>query len=229
MGPIEILKNKILSLNGKDYGSYQSLKGEYDFHNFKLIIERIPKDPYAPPHTGIYRIEIKNNFIPQFNNILNSKICETAFCDFLARNFYNVSLLKSHGRRGTGNSGLITIAKPGQAILKRNSVIINKELIEIRFFMGLPAEGRNINSKICSIMFFEELPEIIRLSLFSENVDTIKLEKHIKTAEDAEYIRSKLDSLNLTSFIANNSILPRKSGTSDEPLDFKKSNTILFT
>ena len=68
-------------------------------------------------------------------------------------------------------------------------------------------------------MLFEELPAIIELSLFPENLDMSNLEKHIKTAENAEYIRSKLESLNLVAFIADNSILPRRSGTSDEPLD----------
>ena len=49
---------KLDSMDGKDYGAYQALKGEYEFSNFKLIIHQIPKDPYAPPHTGIYRIQV---------------------------------------------------------------------------------------------------------------------------------------------------------------------------
>jgi predicted ABC-class ATPase len=51
------LQKKITPLDGKDYGAYQSLIGIYDFDQFSLIIEQIPKDPYAPPHTGIYRIQ----------------------------------------------------------------------------------------------------------------------------------------------------------------------------
>jgi predicted ABC-class ATPase len=216
---IEVLKYKLESINEKDYGAYQSLKGEYDYSQFKLLIDQIPKDPYAPPHTGIYRVIVKNNFINQFNYIFNTKISEIAFRDFLARNFYNATVKNSKGRRGTGNSGIITIAKPGQAILERNSVIVNKEIIEVRFFIGLPANERKINSQICKVMLFEELPEIIALALFPENLDMRGLEQHIKTAEDAECLRSRLESLNLVAFIADNSILPRKSGISDEPLD----------
>lgn len=219
MEAINILKHKLESINEKDYGAYQSLTGEYDYSQFKLLIDQIPKDPYAPPYTGIYRAVIKNNFFDQFNNIFNTKVSEIAFRDFLARNFYTAAINKSKGRRGTGNSGIITIAQPGQAILERNSVIVNKEIIEIRFFIGLPADGRKINSQICKVMLFEELPEIIKLALFPENLDISNLEKHIRTAEDAEYLRSRLESLNLVAFIADNSILPRKSGTSDEPLD----------
>jgi len=222
METFKILKYKLESINGKDYGAYQSLKGEYNYSQFKLAIDQIPKDPYAPPHTGIYRVIVKNNFIKQFHDIFNTKISEIAFRDFLARNFYNAALKKSKGRRGTGNSGMITIAKPGQAILERNSVIINREMIEVRFFIGLPADGRKINSQICQVMLFEEIAEIIALSLFPENLDIKALEQHIKTAEDAEYIRSRLASLNLVAFIADNSILPRKSGITDQPLDINR-------
>lgn len=222
MQTLKVLKYKLESIHGKDYGAYQSLKGEYDYSQFKLAIDQIPKDPYAPPHTGIYRVIVKNNFIKQFHYIFNTKISEIAFRDFLARKFYNAAIKKSKGRRGTGNSGMITIAKPGQAILERSSVIVNKEMIEVRFFIGLPADGRKINSQICQVMLFEEITEMIALALFPENLDMRELERHIKTAEDAEYIRSRLASLNLVAFIADNSILPRKSGITDHPLDINR-------
>ena len=62
METASVLKHRIESIDGKDYGAYQSLKGEYDYPQFKLLIDQIPKDPYAPPHTGIYRVIVKNNF-----------------------------------------------------------------------------------------------------------------------------------------------------------------------
>ena len=37
----EILKRKLESLDGKDYGGYQSLRGEYDFSTYKLIIHQM--------------------------------------------------------------------------------------------------------------------------------------------------------------------------------------------
>jgi len=218
MNRIEILKKKIESINQRDYGAYQSLKGKYDYPQFKLMIDQIPKDPYAPPHTGRYRIIIKNNFFQHFDKIFNSKTSEIAFRDFLARTFYNASIKHSKGRRGTGNSGLITIAKPGQAILDRNSVIADKKKIEVRFFIGLPANGRKIDANTCMFMLFEEINEITAHALFLENLDIDSLLKHIRTAEDAEAIRSSLESLSLTTFIANNAILPRRSGISDKPL-----------
>ena len=68
-----ILKQKLSSINGKDYGGYQALLGEYNFDLFTLIIQQIPKDPYAPPHTGIYRIQVQRKDHRIVNLNINSK------------------------------------------------------------------------------------------------------------------------------------------------------------
>ncbi|MCK5201477.1 MAG: ABC-ATPase domain-containing protein, partial [Spirochaetales bacterium] len=160
-------------------------------------------------------IRVNRNDEQIINYKMDSKVEEVAFRDFLARRFYNAGAEISKGRRGTGFSGVITINKPGQVILDRNCVVIDDEVIEVRCFLGLPASGRNINSKIAEEMLFKELPEIIELSLFKKNFNQGDLFEHIQTARDAEYLRSKLDSLGLVAFIADNSILPRKNGSSD--------------
>ncbi|MBL7961854.1 ABC-ATPase domain-containing protein, partial [bacterium] len=222
----KILKQKLPSLDGQDYGAYQSLISEYDFDLFKLIIQQIPKDPFAPPHTGIYRIQVQRHDDRIINLELASKIQKIAFTDFLARCFFSASQKISNGFRGTGYSGIITIDRPGQAILERSSVIVTDEVIEVRCFLGLPANGRNIISDIAEEMLFTELPKIVDESLFKKNIDQEMLRKHLAAAEDAEYLRSKLDSLGLIAFIANNSILPRESGISDKPTSDK--NVVSF-
>jgi predicted ABC-class ATPase len=188
-----------------------------------LSIDQIPKDPYAPPHTGVYRIRLKNEFSSRAESIFNSKTSRTAFCDFLARSFYAAALPTSQDRRGTGYSGIITIAQPAQAILERNSVLADRDRIEVRFFIGLPADGRKINSRLCGIMLLEELPAMVEQALFAKHADIPGLEQHIYTAEDCEHLRSTLKSLGLVAFIADNSLLPRKSGTSDRPLEREKA------
>jgi len=213
-----ILKQKLLSIDGKDYAGYQSLLGTYDFDLFKLIIQQIPKDPYAPPHTGIYRIQAHrcdSRIIPLK---IESKLQRIACADFLARHFFSASRKISKGVRGTGFSGIITINQPGQAILERSNLVITHEIIEIRCFLGLPADGRKINSTIAENMFFNELPEIVGQALLNENICQATLNTHIEVAEDAAYLRKELDAMGLIAFIADNSILPRESGTSDTPM-----------
>ncbi len=221
-----ILISKLGSIDGKDYGAYQSLIGEYDFSKYKLIIHQIPKDPYAPPHTGIYRVQVQRNDDQVVNLKTDSKIQEIAFRDFLARRFYNASLKVSVGRRGTGYSGIITINQPGQSILARSCVVIDDNIIEVRCFLGLPASGRDINSKVAKEMLQYELPEIVNMSLFKDNLNMETLYQHIEMAEDTEYLRNKLEALGLVAFIANDSILPRESGISDKPMN--KESVIPF-
>ncbi len=103
--------------------------------------------------------------------------------------------------------------------MQRNTIIIYDDFIEVRFFIGLPASGRNIRSTIAEEMLFEELPQIVAEALFKENIETETLSRHIETAEDAEYLRGQLKSRGLVAFIADGAILPRESGTSDQPLD----------
>ena len=67
--------------------------------------------------------------------------------DFIISNppFYNSTFKSnevSEKRRGTGYSGIITIAEPGQAILERSSIILKKDILEVRFFIGLPGVWR---------------------------------------------------------------------------------------
>lgn len=216
-----ILKQKLAAINGRDYAGYQSLLGDYDFGLFRLIIQQIPKDPYAPPHTGIYRIQVQRNDKRIVTLLTESKIQIIASADFLARYFFDASQKSSKDLRGTGYSGLITINQPGQAILERNSVVITDDIIEIRCFLGLPADGRNIVSGIAEDMLLSELPEIVSAALLAENIDHQALKKHLEAAEDAEYLRNQLDPLGLIAFIAEGAVLPRESGTSDKPLQDK--------
>lgn len=130
-------------------------------------------------------------------------------------------------RCGTGYSGIITIDRPGQSILERNSVLITPERIEVRCFLGLPARGRKIVSETAAHMLFDVLPHIVEQSLMAENIDHRALQRHIEAAEDAEYLRSRLDARGWVAFVAENAILPRESGTSDRPMT--EPSTIPFS
>jgi len=218
----EILRQKLATKDKQDYGAYQSLLGEYEFPLFRLIIQQIPKDPYAPPHTGIYRVQVRRDDTRIINRKLSTRIQRVAFTDFLARHFFVSSERVAGKVRGTGYSGIITVNEPGQVILERNSVVVTDELIEVRCFVGLPAHGRDIDARLAQKMLLEELPEIVDASLLEENVDAKALDRHIATAEDAEHLRNQLESMELVAFVADGAVLPRASGTSDQPLPADK-------
>ena len=221
----EILRQKLAPIDKQDYGAYQSLIGEYDFPLFRLIIQQIPKDPYAPPHTGIYRVQVRRDDARIVNRDLPTRIQRVAFTDFLARHFFACSERVAGKVRGTGYSGIITVNEPGQVILERNSVVVTDELIEVRCFVGLPAHGRDIDARLAEKMLLEQLPEIVDTSLLAENVEPQLLDRHIAVTEDAEYLRDQLETMGLVAFIEDGAILPRASGTSDEPLPAEQAIT----
>jgi predicted ABC-class ATPase len=223
------LQGKIRSIDGKGYGAYQSLKGEYAYPEFELFVSHVPRDPYAPPHTGMYRIRVTHEYLGIPQELIEGKTAQVACRDFLARRFCEAARRIAGGRRGTGHSGVITMDTPAQAILDRSSMVLTGDGtgdgVEARLFVGLPANGRRINAGIASKMLFEELPAIVKDSFGALDIDALR--KHIEAAEDAEYLRGKLDELDLVAFVADGSILPRKSGTSDRPMD--KEDAIPFS
>jgi predicted ABC-class ATPase len=217
----ELIKKKLKGIDHRDYGAYQALTGEYSYPGFFLDIRQIPKDPYAPPHTGVYCIRIARKKVQPDGCSIDTRIKEIAFRDFLARRFFTACHKKTTLRRGTGYSGMITIQEPGQAVLERTSVILSQSEIEIRFFIGLPANGRKINSALAEQMLCRELPDIVTSAFETPGIDEEQLHQHINTTIDAEFLRDALKDSGLVSFIGDHSCLPRESGNSDKPLNKK--------
>jgi predicted ABC-class ATPase len=84
--------------------------------------------------------------------------------------------------------------------------------------LGLPAFGRRIAAKQAEEMLFSELPQLVKDSLFFKNLSSETLYKHIVTAEDADFMRSQLESMGLVCFVADEAVLPRASGIDPRPL-----------
>ena len=215
------LKTILFSLDGKGYKAYKKLKGIYDFAQYKISIDHVQGDPFASPTKVRVFVDEKIANFPE--DTYSNKSREIALRDFLTRKFSIAIKKYSKGKRGSGKSGLIGIDIPGQEILERNSVLINKGSIEVRFTVGLPARGRRILSKVALSIFFNEIPKIVEESLFYKNLDRKELYCHIETSEDADYLRSILDKLGLVAFIGEGAILPRKSGVDMAPMPSEKA------
>jgi len=224
MNSSEQLRKLLRKIDGKGYKAYKELKGVYDFRQYYLFIDHVQADPFASPSR--VRIRVHKDFAKFPKDTYRNKSREIALRDYLTRKFAEAIIKFSKGKRGSGKSGLIGIAKTGQEILERTSVFVSDTYIEVRFTMGLPAHGRRILGKEAEEMFFKELPEIIRASLFFENLNKAELYKHIEVAEDADYLRGKLRELGLVAFVADGTILPRASGVDPRPL--KGSRVVPF-
>ena len=61
-------------------------------------------DPYAPPHTGIYRSRVAHAYLGIAADLVDSPIAVIAYRDFLARRFSEQAGQVSVQGRGTGVS-----------------------------------------------------------------------------------------------------------------------------
>ncbi len=210
------LTRLLSKIDGRGYKAYKDLKGSYDFHDYVLFVDHVQSDPFASPSS--FRANIPHHAAGFPANTFGNKSREIAFRDFLTRRFSQQAKEISRGNRGTGKSGLITVDIPRQEILERTSVLVYSEYIEVRFFVGLPAQGRTVLTKVAESMLLEEIPRIVTSSMFYEKIDSKKLYSHIETSEDADFVRDSLSSLDMISFVADGSVLPRASGVDNKPL-----------
>jgi predicted ABC-class ATPase len=211
----ETLRSTLLQLDGRGYKAYKDLKGNYKFPDFTLIIEQVQGDPFASPSKFIVKV---SQSIAQFpRSLYQSQSREVALRDYLTRQFDRVARDMS-SYRGTGKSGLISIVRTEQEVLDRTSTLINDEWIEMRFLVGLPARGRTILGRQAEEMLCEDIPEIVERSLKYSSLNEREIEKHVETIEDADWLRQQLKERELVAFIANDSILPRRSGVDARPL-----------
>ncbi|MCF8010795.1 MAG: ABC-ATPase domain-containing protein [Clostridiales bacterium] len=211
------LRNQIRSIDRKGYGAYKSIQGSYDFGNYILHIDNIQSDPFAPPSR--MRVTVKQGTAGIPGELFSSKSRRTAVEDYITREFGRKC--RDHvGKQpgGSGTSSAVNIDRCGQEILDRTSAVVNKNIVEARFVIGLPAKGRTIMGKEALYIFFDQLPKIIENSIIYKNMNKKQVKRHVETAEDQQFLRNELHKKGLVSFIGNEAILPRESGISDKPL-----------
>lgn len=216
MKQAEHLKEALRRIDGRGYPAYRDLRGAYAFPGFVLDLDHVQPDPFAPPSRVIVTVPRAVAGFP--GETFRTRTRATALEDFLARGFSALSSRSRAGSRGTGGSGLISIDRPPQEVLRRTSVTIRDDGIEARFVVGLPARGRTVLGGQAEEIFFGEIPALVEGALRYRNLDAEALDRHVGTAEDAESIRGALAGKGLVAFIADGSILPRSSGADDRPL-----------
>jgi len=208
-------------IDGRGYKAYKDIRGIYDFGSYVLLIDHVQGDPFASPsRVRVQVAQSEAGFPPE---TFSSTSRQIALRNFLTRRFAEAARRLSRGRRGSGKSGIINIDTPKQEILERTSAFVDSRQVEARFVMGLPAFGRRVAGRAAEAMFFEELPEIVGASLLYGNLDARGICRHVETAEDADFLRSKLEELNLVAFVADDAILPRASGIDPRPLSRQRA------
>lgn len=210
------LKRELDKIDGKGYRSYKDLEGQYDFSEYILSIDHVQGDPFASPSR--VRVIVKNGVAKIPLELVDKNHKKVAVCDFLTRLFS--SNIFKYGEKvfGSGKSGLIEISRCSEQILERTAIIIDKDKVEARFYVGFPARGRSVLSKELEKILFNIVPNVVKNTLIFNNINQSSLIERVKLVEDQVYIRGELEGKGLVAFIANGSILPRESGVSQKPL-----------
>ena len=212
------LRSALDRIDRKGYGAYKDLSGSFEFDGFTLFIDRVQRDPFAPP--SLIRARTKGNrFDPTF---FENPVRRVAFEDFLTREVDRAVRDVVRGDRGSGGSGRVEIQRPSQKVLPRTSMVVESGYVEARMAVGLPARGRSVDARAARTVLLEELPEVVRKGLVPApegSVDAESSRLHVETVEDADHLRGLLPGLDLVAFVADGAVLPRESGASDRLLE----------
>lgn len=208
------LQRILQRIDGRGYGAYKDCEGAYAFEGYTLWIDHVQADPFAAPSR--VRVSVPASAAGFPRGCFGTKDRTVALRDYLARSF---AAARGGRRRGSGRSGEIAVALPGQEILERSSVVATADGdIEVRFLVGLPARGRTVLGGEAAAVFFEEIPALVASSLYYKTVDAGALYRHLAAFEDYRALQAALPGLGIVAFVADGAVLPRQSGVDDRPL-----------
>lgn len=212
----EDLRVSLKGMHRKSYPAYKALAGSYAFSEYILNIEHVQGDPFAAPSR--VSVQVKHDKAAFPKEYYAEVFQKTALEDYLMRRFKQETDKFCFRAKGSGKSGILSVSKCGQEILKRTACDIRENDIIVRFEVGFPAKGRSIDAIELEKILFEFIPVCVKNGLFYKRMSAAEVQEVIFLAEDQQAIRKALAAQGLVAFVADGAILPRESGVSDRPM-----------
>lgn len=213
----EDLRSTLHRIDGRGYKAYRDIAGRWDLPDFTLHIDHVQGDPFAAPSR--VRVLVPATVAKFEPDLYSNASRATGVAWLLARRFATAARQHSD-RRGTGKSGLIQIETPGQEVLQQTATMLHDNgMVEARFTVGLPARGRSVLGKQAADLLLSDLPAVVQASLFAESFELSELQRHANVNEDADALRVVIRKQRWVAFVADGSILPRRSGVDERPLE----------
>ena len=216
MNNVDALVDFLNGIDGQGYKAYKGLRGTWAFPDFTLLVDHVQGDPFAAPSR--VRVILPKETAALEVDVLGSRSRRLGVASMLAKRFSQAAQ-GTMVRRGSGKSGVIGIAAPGQEVLAQTAVIVRDDgTVEARFRIGLPAHGRRAGGREAIELLTADVPAVVNRSLRAESVGHEDILRHALTNEDADALRAELDTNGWVAFVADAAYLARKSGVDDEPL-----------
>ena len=202
------LARLLTSLDGAGYGAYKKLHGSYELGEYRLRVDKVQSDPFAPP--SLMQVDVPNP-VP-------AELAGVAARDFLTRRI---------AQAFSGDRDL-HIDQPGQQVLDRASVVLDdgggsaggsgndSDTATLRIEVQLPARGRKILGRKARALLCDVLPAALDQALDFPAAD---LREAVLLERDQNYLREQLPGRGLIAFIGDGSCLPRAAGHRDTPAD----------
>ncbi|MDR2555426.1 MAG: ABC-ATPase domain-containing protein [Fibromonadaceae bacterium] len=205
------LHQRLLKMHGKPYGVYKSLQGQFfSFGDFTLKFTHIQGDPHAQPSRIM--LSAKMDSLGFAEELHNTGEKEIALADFLLRQF-------------TRNAENISIVKAHCQIMQRNSLYIENGIVRVLASVNLPGESRRIEGEKASELLIGTLSDWITTAMYWNNLAKEKCKAHLECYANRNFLLGQIKEKNLAAFVPNGAILPRESGTSEQPMQ----NAVPFT
>lgn len=238
-------------LDGKSYGAYKQLAGEWEYGDFTFALDRVQSDPFAPASN--IRVTVPLSLLGIANDYVKYRQTCLPLTDFIARRAQKIIF-------SSKRANPLKIASCGQEILDRSWVQVyakeqnpvpegisgpdslygldcstldfNSNLaqgtVELRLQLSLPARGRTILGHSLARFLDYDLPEIV-YEIFAFGEKTLKeLRSQVQVYLDYLALQDALKAHSWVSFIADESILARACGISDLPLQEAVPFTLPF-
>jgi predicted ABC-class ATPase len=211
------LRRDLERIDTRPYPAYRDLRGRsYGAGPYRLRFDHVQGDPFAAPSRLAIDVPAAAVDLPPATRA--GADARRAAADFLHRTI-DRALGALRQRRGSGTSGLVEIATPGQEVLERTAVRVTADGgALVRLSVGLPATGRRILGREAADLLAERLPRALDAAIAARHLDRDGLARHVAVVEDQVALRDQLAGRRLVAFLAEGSLLPRRSGADDRPM-----------
>ncbi|HUG02752.1 MAG TPA: ABC-ATPase domain-containing protein [Longimicrobiales bacterium] len=216
------LRPELESWEGRGYKAYRALQGRvYAGPGFDLVFDHVQGDPFADPTRlrALYPTVAAD--LPSYAT--RTPDARRASADFLHRRMA-AALSNASASVGSGHGGAFATPRPVQQVLGRSAARVGEDgAVELRFRVGLPARGRRILGAAAGALLCDGLPQAMGSVLPLSGTGRAALRRHVQTVEDAVALRARLEAGGLVAFVADGSILPRRSGVDDAPMERERA------